>query len=81
MDQKSNQTNIKFMNPSSTYVFKIITFAHLNHTLTLISILTIRIQIGSTIKSNLYPIHESILNIRSMIITFAHLNQTKSNTH
>ena len=51
------------MNPTSIFVSKIITFAHLNQTLTFISVLNICIQIGSTIKSNLYPIHESILNI------------------
>ena len=51
------------MNPTSIFVSKIITFAHLNQTLTFISVLNICIQIGSTIKSNLHPIHESILNI------------------
>ena len=64
LDQQSNPTSVKFMNPSSTFVSKFITFAHLNQTLTFVSIFEIRIQIGSKIKSNLYPIHESILNIR-----------------
>ena len=42
-----------------------------------LSIFNICIQIGSTIKFNLYSIHESIINILYIMkITFAHLNPT-----
>ena len=54
-----------WIHPQHSYVSKIINFAHLNQTITFVSILNICIQIGSTIKSNLYPIHEFILNIHN----------------
>ena len=49
---------------------------HLNQTLTFVPILNMNIKIGSSIKSNLYLIHESILNIRIHDYIVAHLNQT-----
>ena len=48
-----------------------IVLAHYNPTLTFVSILNIGIQIGSTLKSNMYPIHEYILNIHNHEYNFS----------